>query len=144
MAGRIGGEKTRCGNLWTEARFKSFIKGNLRNATRKWAPISECLKRARTRRGFYTCNGCKLEVHNTTRDENGKMIKNVLVYHIQPIIDPATGWVSWDDTIERMFCEAGNLQVLCHECHKVKTDEEKAIAKQRRDNNKEMDNADND
>ena len=139
MAGRIGGEKTRCGNLWTEARFKSFIKGNLRNATRKWAPISECLKLARTRRGFYTCNGCKQEVPNTTRDENGKRIKNVLVDHIQPIIDPATGWVSWDDTIERMFCEADNLQVLCHECHKVKTDEEKAVAKQRRDALKEDD-----
>ena len=132
MAGRIGGEKTRCGNLWTEARFKSFIKGNLRNATRKWAPISQALKQARTRRGFYTCNGCKQEVPNTTRDENGKRIKNVLVDHIQPIIDPATGWVSWDDTIERMFCEADNLQVLCHECHKVKTDLEKGIAKQRR------------
>lgn len=137
MAGRIGGEKTRCGGRWTEAAFKSFVKNNLRNATRKWAPISDCLKNARTRRGFYLCNGCKQEVPNTIRDEKGKRIKNVHVDHIDPIIDPAVGWVSWDETINRMYCEADNLQVLCHDCHKVKTDEEKAVAKQRRDKNKE-------
>jgi hypothetical protein len=139
MAGRIGGPKTRCNNRWSEAQFKSFIKNNLRNATRKWAPISDCLKDARTRRGFYLCNGCKQEVPNTIRDEKGKRIKNVLVDHIEPIIDPAIGWTDWDDCINRMFCEADNLQVLCHECHKAKTDEEKAVAKQRRDKAKEED-----
>jgi len=133
MAGRKGGEKTRCGNLWTEARFRSFIKGNLRRVTQKWAPISDCLRKARTRRGYYTCAGCLEEVATSTRDENGKRVKNVMVDHIEPIIDPAVGWVSWDETIDRMFSEADNLQVLCYDCHKRKTDDEKAIAKQRRD-----------
>lgn len=142
MAGRIGGPKTRNSGRWTEAAFKSFIKNNLRNATRKWAPISDTLKAARTRRGFYICNGCKEEVPNSAKNEGGKRIKNVLVDHIEPIIDPAVGWVSWDSTVDRMFCEASNLQVLCHDCHKKKTDEEKAIAKQRRDKNKEDDGED--
>jgi hypothetical protein len=142
MAGRIGGPKTRCNSRWSEAQFKSFIKNNLRNATRKWAPISDCLKEARTRRGFYLCNGCKQEVPNTIRDEKGKRIKNVLVDHIEPIIDPAIGWTDWDDCINRMFCESPNLQVLCHDCHKKKTDEEKAVAKQRRDKAKEEDGED--
>lgn len=139
MAGRIGGPKIRCGGRWTEAQFKSFIKNNLRSATRKWAPISECLKNARTRRGFYTCNGCKEEVPNTIRDDDGKRIKNVLVDHKEPIIDPAVGFTTWDECIDRMFCEASNLQVLCHACHKVKTDEEKAIAKARRAADKDED-----
>lgn len=133
MAGRIGGPKTRCNNQWTEAKYKSFIKGNLRSATRKWAPIQDCLREARVARGLYLCAGCKQEVPNTTKDaETGKRVKNVHVDHILPIIDPAVGWVSWDDTIERMFSERDNLQLLCHECHKKKTDEEKAIAKARR------------
>jgi 5-methylcytosine-specific restriction endonuclease McrA len=129
---RTGGPKTRCGGLWTEAKYKSFIKGNLRSATRKWAPISKCLTNARTRRGFYLCNGCKQEVPNTIKDENGKRVKNALVDHINPIIDPAVGWVSWDETIERMFTEIENLQVLCHACHQEKSNAEKAVAKQRR------------
>jgi hypothetical protein len=35
------------------------------------------------------------------------------------------GFTTWDDVINRMFCEKENLQVLCHECHKAKTQEEK-------------------
>ncbi len=139
MAGRIGGPKTRAGGLWTEARFRSFIKGGLRQLTRRWAPISKCLSDARTRRGFYLCAGCKTETPSTVKDDNGKRIKGVAVDHIIPIIDPAVGWVSWDDTIERMFCEPENLQVLCHDCHTKKSNEEKAIAKQRRAEDKDID-----
>lgn len=138
MAGRIGGEKVRCNNQWTQARFNSFIKNNLRNATRKWQPISDCLKKARTRRGFYLCNGCKEEVPASAIID-GKRIKNIAVDHIDPIIDPAVGFTTWDECIDRMFCEQDNLQILCYTCHKEKSDKEKAIAKQRRDKNKEED-----
>jgi 5-methylcytosine-specific restriction endonuclease McrA len=145
MAGRIGGPKTRNNGRMTEAGFTSFIKGNLRRITTRWAPIPETLKEARTRRGFYTCAGYETDPHEvpaSTRDEKGKRVKNALVDHVEPIIDPAVGWVSWDETINRMFCEKENLQVLCHECHKRKSDVEKAIAKARRDRLKEEENFD--
>lgn len=131
MAGRIGGPKTRNGNTWTEARFRSFIKGNLRAATMRWNPIHECLKNARVSRGEYLCNGCKETVPNTIRVD-GKRKKNVHVDHIIPIIDPAVGWTTYDEMIDRMFCEIENLQVLCDECHTKKTNEEKQSAKERR------------
>src|SRR5690606_3299464 len=109
MAGRIGGPKTRCGGTWTEAKFRSFIRGNLRRTTQKWKPISDCLKEARVARGLYLCAGCKQEVPNTIKID-GKRVKNVHVDHINPIIDPAVGWVSYDELINRMFCEKENLQ----------------------------------
>ena len=140
--GRRGGPKTRCGGKMTEAQFTSFIKGNLRRVTTRWAPIPDTLKNARTRRGFYMCNGCKQEVPASVRNEQGKRVKGAIVDHIEPIIDPAVGWVSWDETINRMFCEPDNLQVLCYDCHKKKSDEEKAIAKLRRDKLKEEENFD--
>lgn len=140
MAGRIGGPKTRNSGRWTEAQFTSFIKGNLRRVTSKWGPIQEVLREARTRRGFYMCNGCHNEVSKTTIDEeSGKRVKNVHVDHIIPVIDPDVGWVSWDSTINRMFSEKDNLQVLCYECHKIKSDDEKARAKDRRLKEKELD-----
>lgn len=132
MAGRIGGPKTRCSGTWTEAKFRSFIKGNLRRATQKWKPIHDCLRDARVSRGLYLCASCKKHIPTTIKTDEGKRVKNVHVDHIKPIIDPAIGWTNYDDMIERMFCEADNLQVLCNECHKKKTDEEKAIAKSRR------------
>ncbi len=131
MAGRIGGEKTRCSGAWTEAKFRSFIKGNLRRVTQKWAPIQQTLADAREQRGFYRCAGCGELVPATIKDGRLRK-KNVHVDHIEPIIDPNIGWVSWDSCINRMFCEKPNLQLLCTACHDVKTKQEKEIAKARR------------
>ena len=138
MAGRIGGPKTRNGNTWTEARFRSFIRSQLRAATMRWGPIAECLKDSRVGRGEYLCAGCKETVPATIK-VGGRRTKNVHVDHILPIIDPDVGFVSYDMLIERMFCEKDNLQVLCTACHDVKTDSEKARAKARRDKLKEED-----
>jgi hypothetical protein len=59
-------------------------------------------------------------------------VSGIYVDHIKPIIDPAVGFVSWDQTIERMFCELDNLQCICKDCHDVKTEIEKQIAVLRR------------
>lgn len=90
------------------------------------------MKKARVSRGEYLCADCQQIVPATIKDENGKRIKNAVVDHIDPIIDPRVGWVSYESLIERMFVEEDKLQVLCHECHTRKTNEEKAIAKERR------------
>jgi len=132
---RIGGAKNRAGGRWTDARFNSFIKSLLRAGSKRWAPISDTLKEARTRRGFYRCNGCGEEVPATLK-VGARRIKNAVVDHVDPIIDPNEGFVSWDQTIERMFCEKEGLQVLCHACHEVKTKQERDIATERRRNNK--------
>lgn len=131
---RPSGPKNRCGGRWTDAKWKSFIKNQLRSATRKWAPISDCLKNARVRRGFYFCEGCKQEVTASIKT-GGKRTNNVYVDHIEPIV-PVTGWISWDSCIENMFCEEDNLQVLCKECHDKKSKEETALrSKYRKANN---------
>jgi hypothetical protein len=135
--GRPAGVKNRCSGAWTEARYRSFVKGNLRRASMRWAPISQCLKEARIRRGWYLCAECKEEIPASIII-NRKRVKNAIVDHIKPIIDPAVGWVSWDSTIERMFCELDNLQCVCHACHQIKCQEEKEITKLRKA--KEKDN----
>jgi hypothetical protein len=43
--------------------------------------------------------------------------------HITPIV-PVTGFDTWDNTIDRLFCEIEGLQALCVDCHAVKTKEE--------------------
>ncbi len=141
MAGRIGGPKTRNGNQWTEARFRSFIRSQLRAATMRWGPIADSLRASRIGRGAYLCAGCKQEVPASIK-VNGRRVKNVHVDHIEPIVDPSVGFVSYDVLIERMFCEAPNLQVLCSDCHTIKTDNEKALAKARRAKEKDIDDED--
>lgn len=135
---RPSGEAVKCDGQWTQAKFNSFIKNNLRAATRKWGPIQRCRKRANVSRGLYKCECCGLEVPPTVMDtEKRKRVKNIFVDHIVPIIDPAVGFTTWDECIERMFCDSSNLQLVCKACHSVKSLEETEVAKQRRRRSKE-------
>jgi 5-methylcytosine-specific restriction endonuclease McrA len=70
-------------------------------------------------------------------DEKRKRMKAIFVDHIIPVVDPAVGWTTWDDCIERLFCEPENLQLLCKACHSEKSREEIDIAKKRRETSKE-------
>lgn len=128
---RPSGPKTRCSGQWTEARFKSFIISALRGATKRWGPRNEAKKEANVRRGFYKCAECK-EVVPLKVKRNGRMVTNIHIDHIVPMVDPAVGFTNWDEYIERMFCEKDGLQVLCRDCHDVKCSEERAIAVERR------------
>lgn len=40
--------------------------------------------------------------------------------HIEPVV-PVTGWVSWDDTINRLFVPVEGYQILCKDCHAIKS-----------------------
>ena len=119
--------KPRNNGEWTEARYNAFIKGALRSASIRWPPKHRVRKAAWIKRGVYKCAGYKKRAHQVpvSIKKNGKRINNVTVDHIVPIIDPNKGFQSWDKVIERMFCEAKGLQVLCHSCHKAKTKEER-------------------
>lgn len=123
---------------WTAARFNSFVKSALRSASQRWPPRYTCLHKAKRGKKVnwktgrlaehYECNSCKKEFPQ----------KEVQVDHILTII-PLTGFTSWDDVINRMFCEDDNLQVLCKECHSNKTKLEKeasaAVKRQRKESN---------
>lgn len=135
--GRPAGPLTRCNGKWTEAKFNNFIRNQLRSATRKWEPIQNAKKKAQVERGIYHCAGCNQNVPVTIK--NGKKrVQNVFVDHIEPIVDPDEGFVSFDQFIDRMFCEEDNLQLLCGECHDKKSLDERQRAAERR--KKEKDN----
>lgn len=118
----------RCGGKWTEARFKQFIISQIRGATRKWDPKIQAKKLAWRKRGLYECNMCHNLVPPTIPSaKGGRRLANVLVDHINPIVDPCRGFTSWDEYIERTFCELEGFQVLCRACHSQKTAEERQI-----------------
>lgn len=123
-------DKPRNGGQWTESRYASFIKSLLRKGTQRWGPKNEALKEGRVEKGVYYCQSCQQNVPVTVK-VNGKRVRNVFVDHVDPIIDPEKGFTSWDDYIEKMFCEKENLQVLCGECHDIKTAQERKISTER-------------
>jgi 5-methylcytosine-specific restriction endonuclease McrA len=116
-------------NQWTESRYRSFIISALRAASRRWPVKWAVLKDAAVGKQKNISTGKLAEHYKCASCGNIFPAKEVVVDHIDPVVDPKKGFVSWDDYIERMFCEAEGLQVLCKPCHKVKTDEERKSRK---------------
>lgn len=116
------------GGRWTPARLNSFIKSALRAASNRWPPKFECKKAARLERGIYLCAGYKKKAHSVPATlppipGNKRRIDNAVIDHKVPIGGPDQG--GWDGVIKRMFVEVEGLQLLCHDCHRRKTAEER-------------------
>lgn len=77
---------------------------------------------ARISRGKYRCNHCEAVFGP----------KEIDVDHIDPVVDPQTGFVDWNTYIERLFVEEEGLQVLCKECHTTKTVEENRVRRDKK------------
>lgn len=110
---------------WSVGRQRSFITSTLRGGLRRWPPKWDCLKEAFTSKkinsktgrlaSHYRCNGCKEEYTS----------KDIQIDHINPVVCPKEGFISWDEFIKRLYCPKENLQALCRACHLVKTKEER-------------------
>jgi len=132
-------ESERNSGQWTEARYRAFIISALRKATSRWGPKTLAKRNAKVSYGIYRCALCGTEGSPTAwrtyksgkKKGQPKKVNNAVVDHIEPVVDPAVGFVSWDEYIDRMFCEADNFHVLCHNCHEVKCAEERAIRTKR-------------
>lgn len=108
---------------WTESKFQSFIKSTLRKGTTRWPPKYEVLNAAKRGKMVNDSTGRLAEHYECAHCHGVFPAKEVQVDHIESVI-PLTGFISWDDVIKRMFCQADGLQVLCKTCHTIKSKEE--------------------
>nr|DAF32084.1 MAG TPA: HNH endonuclease [Caudoviricetes sp.] len=108
---------------WTESKFQSFIKSTLRKGTTRWPPKYEVLNAAKRGKMVNDSTGRLAEHYECAHCHGVFPAKEVQVDHIESVI-PLTGFISWDDVIKRMFCQADGLQVLCKTCHAIKSKEE--------------------
>ena len=131
---------------WTQGRFDAFIKGIIRDGLKRWGPKHDCIKQARTKRGFYQCGVCKEEVPATilrelkTKPGTMKRVRNIYADHILPIVDPTVGRRSWDEVIERAFVDTIGYQAICYGCHETKTQAEKMLSRERIKRDSELEN----
>lgn len=105
---------TRAGETWSEAKFWSFIRSNIRKMSMKWPPIRQVKMAARRpytgenkRQKFeYLCSMCK-EWYSD---------KETAVDHIVPC-GSLRSFLDAAIFLERLLCEAIGLRVLCEKCH---------------------------
>lgn len=115
-------DKPRCDGTMTEPAFWSFIRSALRNKSRWWKPITTCKQKSkraykgpnRRQKFEYQCNECKEWFAE----------KNIQVDHKIPAgsLNCAQDLPGF---VERLFVEVDGLQVLCFQCHNIKTQKEK-------------------
>ena len=112
---------------WSPARKKAFIVSVLRSGTQRYPPKYQTLNNAKTEKKINKKSG-RLAQHFECASCRGAFpAKDVNVDHIEPVVDPQTGFVSWDVYIERLYCEKENFQILCRDCHSEKSKKEKKL-----------------
>ena len=104
----------------------------LRTGTRRWPPKYEILNEAKTEKKVNALSGRIAQHFRCATCGEDFPAKGVQVDHILPVV-PNSGFTSWDSYIENMFCEKENFQVLCVDCHKIKTKEERIATRSERE-----------
>jgi 5-methylcytosine-specific restriction endonuclease McrA len=106
-----------------KSKMDGYIFGALRKIWR-WHPgRKQALKKAEVLDSFGVLKE-KCAYCCTLFDKN-----EVQVDHIDPVVDPKSGFVDWNTYIKRLLYVDGDtdLQVLCKQCHKKKTNKEGKI-----------------
>lgn len=106
---------------------KSFVIQVLRRGSYRWPPRNEVLKNARVARGQYRCKLCDTVVGR----------KDITLDHIHPVVS-LSGFSTWDDYIERMYCDVDGFQAICASCHDNKTALEREIRVEKRKEKKTL------
>jgi len=94
---------------------RNYIKAALRRTWGRSRQRTAALKSAKVGYGQYKCAKCE-KTHRR---------KHIQVDHKTPV----GRFVNFDTYIERLFCPATELQVLCEGCHKTKTKKDKKAMK---------------
>lgn len=101
---------------------RAFSRSDLRRQVLEASkdPIHTDLTRPRVKT-WYKCEHCKQHFAGY----------QMQVDHKTPIIpvESALEHMSWDDVINRTWCDRNNLQSLCLSCHDIKSKDERALRK---------------
>ncbi len=101
---------------------RAFARSELRRSVLADAKISHSDPKRPRVKTWYKCAGC-----------NQPFAQHQLaVDHRIPVIpvNSSLEEMTWDDLVNRMWCDKKDLQVLCDTCHTVKTNEEKKLRKE--------------
>ena len=133
-----------------DTKTKGKIVSALRRLTFAYKPINDAEKRQKVDAMLYECEGCSDYVYKGSSEKNFnklvdkypdntvRRVKKIVRDHkeeVVPIEGFKNGW-DWNVFIERMFCKSEDIQILCPDCDKLVTDEQKRRRKLVRDTKK--------
>ena len=102
----------------------SYIFAALRRIFRWSAERRKVYDRQRRGEDKYQCEKCAGLFSRKKRE--------VHIDHIIPVVDPHEGFRDWNTYISRMYVKAEEMQLLCKDDHKKKTNVENKIRRSKR------------
>jgi 5-methylcytosine-specific restriction endonuclease McrA len=113
-----------------------FVKSVLRKASLKHPARLAAKNKAKVDKALYACQDskCKKMIYEGYSAKNYKALQQkypnsvikrgkIQLDHIDPVV-PIEGFSTWDEYIERLFCEEDNFRALCEGCHGKKSRKE--------------------
>lgn len=124
----------------TTAKINNLIKKYLRNASLKSPYRQIVLQNAKVDASTHECSDCGCYVYSGVSDKNFAELKKkhikkcfkrgkVEINHIDPVVDPKSGFVDWNTYIERLFVKDDKMNALCKECHSKLTEKQNKLRK---------------
>ena len=118
------------GGQWSTSRFFGFLRSSLRRSSSRWGPVYQAFAEAETGKKINKASG-RLAMHYRCACCAGEFPrKNVAADHIIP----AGSLTCFEDLpafAQRLFVEKEGFQVLCDDCHQIKTNQERDEKKTR-------------
>lgn len=112
-------------------------KGKVINALRRvswhYAPRNERKKRQKRDKALFECELCSKYCYEGKSQKGFTELKNkypnklvemekVQADHVSPVIPIVKGWEwSWDTFMNNLFCDIDGYQILCSQCHSIKS-----------------------
>lgn len=115
--------------------FRDWLIHELRRISYKYPAYGRVKKAGKVDIATFSCMQCKMYCYTGTKslEKTGllnrfppDMVKKekIDMDHVEPVIDPNTGFVDWNTFIPRLFVEDALWARLCKSCHQIKTQNE--------------------
>ena len=104
-------------------KLKAYLIAHLRRIGYRNVHRAAAFEEAHIGRAQWKCKKCE-QIFSSSRDLHGD--------HIEPVVNADTGFTTWDDYVTRLFL--GEIQALCVECHKQKSESENVVRREKRRN----------
>lgn len=95
------------------------LKSALRDVWRRHPTPNALLREMRVAPNTWLCSVCGARFGR----------KEIRIDHLDPVV-AVTGFVDWNTYIERLFCGASGLALVCIACHAKKTESERHARKE--------------
>lgn len=115
-------------------KIRNMIKGYARRLSGSWPPKQAVKEACKVAPALHKCSKCgSLNYEGDSQKNYDKYVAQfpndtvnfdgIEIDHISPVID-ITGWTTWDNYFDSLFCDEENLRPLCNKCHLAKSSHE--------------------